>query len=126
MRRDAAEFLVTLRPPDLDVEPERFEAIAAALATARGWYFDPEAYHPPALDHLVGDDLVEAFSLCGEGDRLVAQFRRVADMGFDVVSLKLAPVRRPGWSMLDGLRETITTAAAVLPRIRALAAAPRS
>lgn len=123
MRRDAAEFLVTLRPPDLELDPGRFDAIASALSTARGWYFDPEAYHPPELDALVDDRLVEAFSLCGNGDHLVSQFRRVAEMGFTSVSCKLAPVRRPGWSMLDGLRETITTAAAVLPRIRSLPSA---
>lgn len=122
MRRDAAEFLVTLRPPDLELDPGRFDAIATALSNARGWYFDPEAYHPPELDGLVDDRLVEAFSLCGNGDHLVSQFRRVAELGFTSVSCKLAPVRRPGWSMLDGLRETITTAAAVLPRIRSLPA----
>ena len=121
MRRDAAEFLVTLRPDDLDIEPERFGAIERALATKKGWYFDPGAYHPPELDGLVDDRLVEAFSLVGGGEALVGQFRRVAGMGFSSVSLKLAPVRRPGWSMLDGLRETITTAAAALPAIRALA-----
>ncbi|MGH8994928.1 MAG: LLM class flavin-dependent oxidoreductase [Acidimicrobiales bacterium] len=120
MRRDAAEFLVTLRPDDLAIEPERFDAIEAALAEAKGWYFDPEAYHPPELYELVDDELVEAFSLCGDGADLVAQFRRVAELGFSSVSLKLAPVRRPGWSMLDGLRETVTTAAEVLSEVSGL------
>lgn len=124
MRRDAAEFLVTLQPDDLAIEKDRFEAIKAALERARGWYFDPEAYHPPELDDLVDDELVEAFSLCGSGQSLVAQFRRIVDMGFSSISLKLAPVRRPGWSMLDGLRETIITAGEILPEVRAMS--PRS
>lgn len=121
MRRDAAEFLVTLKPDDLEIEPDRLAAIESALSEKSGWYFDPDAYHPPALDSLVDDHLVEAFSLCGSGDALVSQFRRVVEMGFTSLSLKLAPVRRPGWSMLQGLRETITTAASVLPAVRALA-----
>jgi len=120
MRRDAAEFLVTLQPDDLMIERDRFEAIKVALERARGWYFDPEAYHPPELDALVDDDLVEAFSLCGNGQSLVAQFRRIIDMGFTTISLKLAPVRKPGWTMLDGLRETIVTAGEILPEVRAL------
>lgn len=120
-RRDAAEFLVTLRPEDLEIEADRLAAIENALGQARGWYFDPEGYHPPALDELVDDRLVEAFALCGDADDLVPQFARIAAMGFTSISLKLAPVRRPGWSMLDGLRETIRTAACVLPRVKALA-----
>lgn len=120
MRRDAAEFLVTLRPDDLQIEPDRLAAIEAALGRAKGWYFDPEAFHPPELDDLVDDHLVEAFSLCGDADDLVPQFARVAAMGFSSISLKLAPVRRPGWSMADGLRETVRTVARALPAIRAL------
>jgi 5,10-methylenetetrahydromethanopterin reductase len=123
-RRDAAEFLVTLRPDDLAVEPERLAAIEAALRRAKGWYFDPEAYHPPELDDLVDDGLVEAFSICGGADDLVPQFARVAAMGFSSVSLKLAPVRMPGWSMLDGLRETVRTAAKAIPAIKALEPTP--
>lgn len=125
-RRDAAEFLVTLRPDDLAVEPDRLAAIEAALGRAKGWYFDPEAYHPPELDDLVDDRLVEAFSLCGDADDIVPQFARVAAMGFSSISLKLAPVRRPGWSMLDGLRETVRTAAKALPAIKALQPGPEA
>jgi len=120
MRRDAAEFLVTLRPDDLEIEPGRFDAIARALSRAKGWYFDPDAYHPPELDPLVDDRLVEAFSLCGSGSGLVDQFRRVIEIGFRSISLKLAPVRRPGASMFDGLVETITVAAEVVPAIKRL------
>lgn len=119
-RRDAAEFLVLVRPDDLDVEPDRLAAIEAALGRAKGWYFDPEAFHPPELDELVDDGIVEALSVCGDADDLLPQFARVAAMGFSSVSLKLAPVRREGWSMLDGLRETLRTAAQVLPAIKAL------
>ena len=120
MRRDTAEFLVTLRPDDLDIEPDRFAAIATALSEARGWYFDPEAYHPPALDQLVDDDLVRQFSICGAPEDCVDQLRRVVAMGFTSVSLKLAPVRRPGLSMFEGLRETVTAFAEVLPQVRGL------
>ncbi len=123
MRRDAAEFLVTLRPDDLTIEPERIDEIASVLSKAKGWYFDPDAYHPRELDDLIDDALVEAFSLCGNGDALVGQFRRVEEMGFRSVSLKLAPVRRSGWSMFDGLVETVTTVAEVMPAIKALGAA---
>lgn len=119
-RRDAAEFLVTLRPPDLEIEPERFAAIEAVLATSRGWYFDPDAYHPPELDELVTDALVDAFSISGTPRDTVAQFARIGALGFDAVSLKLAPVRREGESMFDGLRETITSFATVLEDVKAL------
>jgi 5,10-methylenetetrahydromethanopterin reductase len=119
-RRDAAEFLVTLRPSDLDVEPDRFAAIEAALATKQGWYFDPDAYHPPELDELVTDELVDAFSISGTPRDTVAQFRRVRELGFTAVSLKLAPVRRTGTSMFEGLRETITSFAEVLDDVKSL------
>jgi hypothetical protein len=91
--------------------------IEAALGRARGWCFDPEAYHPAELDELVDDRLVEAFSMVGSGAALVEQFRVVA-MGFSSISLKLAPVRGGGRSSLDGLRETITTVVEAMPEIR--------
>ncbi|HLN07166.1 MAG TPA: LLM class flavin-dependent oxidoreductase [Acidimicrobiales bacterium] len=121
MRRDTAEFLVTLHPDDLDLEPARFEAISAALGNARGWYFDPEAFHPPELEELVDDELVRQFSICGSPGEVVDQLRRIADMGFGSFSFKLAPVRRPGSTMSDGLRETVTSFAEVLAEVRALA-----
>lgn len=122
MRRDAAEFLVTLRPDDLDIEPERFDAISEALSRAKGWYFDPDVFHPPELVGLVDDALVERFSLCGSGSSLVAQFKRIVDLGFESLSLKLAPVRRADQSMFEGLVETLTTVAEVVPAIKAIAA----
>ena len=114
MRRDAAEFLVTLRPHDLEIEPERLEAIERAWSTRRGWYFDPDAHHPPELDELVDDRLVQAFSICGTAEEVATQLRGVVAMGFSAASLKLAPVRRRGWSMFEGLRETVVTAADAL------------
>jgi 5,10-methylenetetrahydromethanopterin reductase len=120
MRRDAAEFLVTLRPADLGIEPGRLDAIAAALGDARGWYFDPEAYHPPQIEGLVDDELVRHFAVCGSPQECVDQVRRIVDMGFSSVSMKLAPVRRPGLTMFDGLRETITAFAEVLPEVKDL------
>jgi 5,10-methylenetetrahydromethanopterin reductase len=118
MRRDAAEFLVTLRPTDLDIDPDRFAAIEAALAEREGWYFDPDAYHPPALDDLVEDDLVDKFSISGAPRDTVAHFERLRELGFSAASLKLAPVRGDGRTMFDGLVETITAFAEVLPEIR--------
>jgi 5,10-methylenetetrahydromethanopterin reductase len=120
MRRDTAEFLVTLRPDDLAIEPERLAAIASALERARGWYFDPEAFHPPELDALVDDGLVDRFSVCGSPKDCLDHFRRLRDLGFRSVSLKLAPVRRPGLSMFAGLRETVTAFAEVLPTVQRL------
>lgn len=120
-RRDAAEFLVTLRPTDLDIAPEHFAAIEAALSRSRGWYFDPEAYHPPELDELVTDDLVDKFSISGSPRDTLTSFKRLRDLGFGTASLKLAPVRTPGSSMFEGLRETITSFAEVLPEVKALA-----
>lgn len=122
MRRDAAEFLVTLHPDDLYIEPERFEAIERVLSTKRGWYFDPDAYHPPELDELIDDRLVEAFSICGTARDVEAQLRRVSSMGFASASLKLAPVRRPGKTMFEGLEETVTSAAAAVSALRGSAA----
>jgi len=120
-RRDTAEFLVMLRPADLDVAPERLAAIEEALARHEGWYFDPEAYHPPELDELVTDDLVDHFSISGSPRDTVAHFARLRDLGFGAASLKLAPVRKEGWSMFDGLRETVTSFAEVLPEVKGLA-----
>ena len=91
-RRDTAGFLVALQPTDLDIEPERFAAIEEALAKGRGWYFDPEAYHPPELDELVTDDLVDKFSISGSPRDTLDHFERLRDLGFDIASLKLAPV----------------------------------
>ncbi len=119
MRRDAAEFLVTLRPSDLEIEPERFAAIERVLSTKRGWYFDPDAYHPPELDDLVDDRLVEAFSICGTARDVEAQLRRISAMGFSSASLKLAPVRRRGTSMFEGLRESVTSAAEAVRALHA-------
>jgi 5,10-methylenetetrahydromethanopterin reductase len=121
MRRDTAEFLVTLRPDDLEIEPDRYDAIATALSEAEGWYFDPDAYHPPALERLVDDDLVRHFAICGSPAECVDQLRVIANMGFTSVSLKLAPVRRPDLTMFSGLRETVTAFAEVLPDVKDLA-----
>ncbi len=121
MRRDTAEFLVTLRPDDLDIEPARFAAIERALGDARGWYFDPDAHHPEELDSLVTDALVDQFSISGAPADCLAHFERLRDMGFASASLKLAPVRRPGLDMFSGLLETVTAFAEVLPAVRALA-----
>lgn len=119
-RRDTADFLVALRPTDLDIEPERFAAIEKALESSRGWYFDPDAHHPPELDELVTDDLVDKFSISGSPRDTIAHFERIRDLGFYTFSLKLAPVRRPGLSMFDGLVETITSFAEVLSEVKAL------
>jgi len=118
MRRDAAEFLVTLRPPGLEIEPERFAAIEAALESKEGWYFDPEAFHPPELDELVTDELIDHFSISGSPRDTLRHFERVRSLGFDAVSLKLAPVRGDGRTMFDGLRETVTAFAEVLPAVK--------
>lgn len=120
MKRDTAEFLVTLRPADLDIDEEQMRAIAAALERARGWYFDPEAFHPEELDALVSDDLVDKFSISGAPGDCLEQLRRVRELGFTSVSLKLAPVRRPGSDMFGGLRETIESFGEVLGEVASL------
>ncbi len=120
MKRDTAEFLVTLRPADLDIEEDRMKAISAALERARGWYFDPDAHHPEELDDLVSDDLVDKFSVSGSPRDCLEHFRGVRHLGFTSVSLKLAPVRRPGIAMFEGLRETIESFGEVLTEVAAL------
>ncbi|MEO6885100.1 MAG: LLM class flavin-dependent oxidoreductase [Jatrophihabitantaceae bacterium] len=117
-RRDTADFLVALRPADLEIEPERFAAIEEALSRSQGWYFDPEGSYPAELDELVTDDLVDKFSISGRPEETVAHFQRLRELGFGTASLKLAPVRKPGYSMFDGLKETITSFAKVLPSIK--------
>jgi 5,10-methylenetetrahydromethanopterin reductase len=117
-RRDTADFLVALRPADLDIEPERFAAIEEALSRSRGWYFDPEGSYPPELDELVTDDLVDKFSISGSPRDTLVHFQRLRELGFTTASLKLAPVRKPGYSMFDGLRETITSFATVLDEVK--------
>lgn len=119
-RRDTADFLISLRPDDLDIEPERLAAIEAALAKRKGWYFDPEAFHPEELNDLVTDDLVDKFSISGTAADTVKHFERLHALGFNAASLKLAPVRREGASMYDGLVETITSFAEVIPTVRAI------
>jgi 5,10-methylenetetrahydromethanopterin reductase len=119
-RRDTADFLVALRPDDLDIEPERFAAIEAALGKRKGWYFDPEAFNPEELNELVTDDLVDKFSISGAPEDTISHFERLKALGFNAASLKLAPVRRDGYSMFDGLKETISSFAEVMPQIRAL------
>jgi alkanesulfonate monooxygenase SsuD/methylene tetrahydromethanopterin reductase-like flavin-dependent oxidoreductase (luciferase family) len=119
-RWDAACFLVDLRPVDLHIEPERMAAIETAVATHTGWYFDPDADFPPELDELVTDELVDKFSISGSPADTLAHFRRMRALGFDTASLKLAPVRKPGWSMFDGLVETITSFAEVLAEVKAV------
>jgi 5,10-methylenetetrahydromethanopterin reductase len=121
MRRDTAEFLVTLNPDDLQIEPQRFAAITEALSRAKGWYFDPDAYHPPELSSLVDDSLVERFSICGDAEDIIQQVRRIADYGFGSISFKLAPVRRQGTSMFEGLLETITSVASAVAEMKRLA-----
>jgi alkanesulfonate monooxygenase SsuD/methylene tetrahydromethanopterin reductase-like flavin-dependent oxidoreductase (luciferase family) len=120
MRRDTAEFLVTLQPDDLDMDPAVMEAISDALSTSRGWYFDPEAYHPPELDELVDDDLVRRFAVCGSPEDCLDQVRRVVELGVTSLSFKLAPVRRPGVSMFEGLRETVLGFGRVAGQVRSL------
>jgi 5,10-methylenetetrahydromethanopterin reductase len=120
MRRDTAEFLVTLQPDDLAVDPAVMKAIAEALSRSRGWYFDPEAYHPPELDELVDDDLVRRFAVCGCPEECVDQVGRVVELGVTSLSFKLAPVRRPGLSMFEGLRETVMGFGRVADRVRSL------
>ena len=117
VKRYVAHYLSLLRPPDLDLAPRLVEEIDAALAEARGWYFDHGRYDPPEVFDLIDDELVERFAVAGTPGECVTQLRRVADLGFNSFSLNLAAVLRP--TMYDGLVETIDGAAQVLSALRA-------
>lgn len=117
VKRYVAHYLTLLRPPDLDIESGLLDEIDAALAQARGWYFDHGRYDPPALFDLIDDELVERFAVAGTPAECVRQMRRVVELGFDSFSLNLAAVLRQ--TMYDGLAETIDGAAQVLSTLRA-------
>ena len=117
VKRYVAHYLSILRPPDLDLRPGFIEEVDAALAQARGWYFDHGRYDPPELIDLIDDGLVERFAVAGTAAECTAQLRRVAELGFDSFSLNLAAVLRQ--TMYDGLAETIDGAAQVLSTLRA-------
>ena len=113
VKRYVAHYLVVAPPADLDIEPDRFARLRTAIDVATGWYFDTDRYDPPEIDELVDDDLVARFAIAGTPEECVAPVVAAAGLGFDSVSLNLAPVCRPGASMYDGLRETIEGAARV-------------
>ncbi|MDE0654438.1 MAG: LLM class flavin-dependent oxidoreductase [bacterium] len=117
VKRYVAHYLSILRPPDLDLRPGLLEAVDAALAEARGWYFDHGRHDPPALFDLIDDDLVERFAVAGTPAECVEQMRRISELGFDSFSLNLAAVARQ--TMYGGLAETIDGAARVLATLRA-------
>ena len=116
VKRYVAHYVSILRPPDLDLRPGLIEEVDAALARARGWYFDHGRYDPPELLELVDDGLVERFAVAGTPAECAAQMRRVAELGFDSFSLNLAAVQRR--TMYDGLAETIDEAAHLLADLR--------
>ncbi len=112
VKRYAAHYLTIIRPPELDVDPDRMTAIEEALARSRGWYFDHHRLDDPALDHLIDDRLVQAFTIVGTPDECADQLAAVLDMGFTSASLNLAATARS--TAADGLAETITSFAPVV------------
>ncbi len=116
VKRFAAHYLGILGEQGPPVAPARRAAIAAALAEARGWYFDLERYDPPALLELVDADLARAFAVAGTPAQCADQLRAVLALGFRGVSCNLAAVRRD--TNYAGLRETLEGAAEVLDMLR--------
>ncbi len=112
VKRYAAHYLTIIRPPELDVAPDRMTAIEAALARSRGWYFDHNRFDDPALDELIDDRLVEAFTIVGTPNECADQLGAVLDMGFTSASLNLAATARS--SAAEGLAETITSFAPIV------------
>ena len=112
VKRYAAHYLTLIRPPELDVSPDRMVAVEAALARSRGWYFDHSRYDDPELDRLIDDRLVRAFTIVGTPDECADQLGAVLDMGFTSASLNLAATARA--TAAEGLAETITSFAPVV------------
>ena len=112
VKRYAAHYLTLIRPPELEVSPDRMAAVEAALARSRGWYFDHSRFDDPELDHLIDDRLVQAFTIVGTPDECADQLGAVLDMGFTSASLNLAATARA--TAAEGLAETITSFAPVV------------
>ena len=117
VKRYAAHYLTIIRPPELDVTPDRMAAIEAALARSRGWYFDHNRFDDPELDTLIDDRMVEAFTIVGTPDECADQLAAVLGMGFTSASLNLAATARS--SAAEGLAETITSFAPVVASLTA-------
>ena len=107
VKRYVAHYLTLIRPTELEVDPDRMTAIEAALERSRGWYFDHNRTDDDALDQLIDNRLVEAFTIVGTPDECAQQLEAVLDMGFASVSLNLAATARR--TAAEGLAETITS-----------------
>ncbi len=107
VKRYVAHYLALIRPAELEVDPDRMTAIEAALERSRGWYFDHNRTDDDALDQLIDNRLVEAFTIVGTPDECAQQLEAVLDMGFASVSLNLAATARR--TAAEGLAETITS-----------------
>ncbi|MXW62214.1 MAG: LLM class flavin-dependent oxidoreductase [Acidimicrobiaceae bacterium] len=117
VKRYVAHYLTLIRPAELAVEPERMTAIESALARSQGWYFDHNRTDDEALDHLIDNRLVEAFTIVGTPDECAQQLESVLDMGFTSVSLNLAATARS--TATEGLAETITSFSPVVASLTA-------
>jgi 5,10-methylenetetrahydromethanopterin reductase len=114
VKRYVAHYLAIIRPPEFD--PERLQAIDAALARSTGWYFDLNRHDDPELEHLVTDDWIYRYAVAGSPAEIPEQISEVVGLGFTSVSLNLAAVMRS--SMTEGLRETIDGFARVIHLVR--------
>lgn len=124
IKRYVAHYLTLIRPDDIAIDDEQLAAITAELTGARGWYFAHDRYDPPELDELISAEMVEAFGVAGTADDCMRLVERVLDLGFTSLSFNLAAVRRPGFSMYQGLRETIEAFAPVVEHVRAASSVP--
>ncbi len=107
VKRYVAHYLTLIRPAELEVDPDRMTAVEAALERSQGWYFDHNRTDDDALDQLIDNRLVEAFTIVGTPDECAQQLEAVLDMGFTSVSLNLAATARR--TAAEGLAETITS-----------------
>lgn len=116
VKRFAAHYLDILGPHGPPVEPERRDAIVAALADATGWYFDLDRHDPPEMLRLIDADLARKFAIVGTPEQCAEQMQALLDLGFDGVSCNLAAVNRN--SMFAGLGETIRGSREMLRLLR--------
>ena len=100
------------------LEPERFQLIRRLAEEATGWYFEPEVGYSDELDELITPDLIERFAVAGTPKECLDQVRLIAGMGYGSISMNVAAVRRPDWSMYSGLRETIEGLGEMMTEIR--------
>jgi len=113
-----AHYLTLGTPEQSALDGARFSRIRQCASEATGWYFEPDVSYPPELDTLITPDLIDRYAIAGTPAECLEKVRKLAGMGYRSISMNVAAVRRPGQSMHDGLRETVTGLAEIMGDIR--------